>query len=349
MNYFELLSETSRQNPQRSPGSPGAGAVMEALKAMAAGFNLHTQADQFPVFRFQASLWIWTAIGWLCFGAGYAFAPVSLVGALLLLFLLSRELTSPLLGKLAPGAARNFTITLPAKNKEAQKIFLIASYDTQSLLESPGSFRPGSYLLLLYGLAGGMVLTSAVYLLTQLSLYNHLNLLLLLVITVLNGSAKNREIASDLKSCAALLETATLLEKVKPSITSVTFCFCGAHSLNSGILALAPEFAKGPKELTYVVNLTDTADPSITGLRVMTSEGLLPAKNADMAAVSLIKEVAQEKSLGMEAAPTTEYMATYPLNRSKVNPVSLLIPQSDAISVREIRELLCGLIRKLDH
>lgn len=349
MNYFESLSQTARQNPHRSPGSPGAAALVEALKAMVAELNLHSQSDRLPVFRFRNGLWFWAAAALLFFLAGYVIPPVSLIGSLLMLFLLNRELTSPLLGKFAPGEARNFTVSLPAKNKETQKVFLLAEYDTQSLLETPGNLKPGVYLQLLYGIAAGMALVSAAYLLTNVIVLNHLNFLLLFAVVITNISSQNRETPTEPKSCAALLEAATLLGKVKPSITSVTFCFCGARSLNSDVLALLPEFAQGPKELTYVVNLTDTADPSVTGLRVMTAEGVLPAKNADATMVSLLKDVAREKSLGLEPAQTTDYLATYPLNRSKVNPVSLLVPQAENVSVRDLRELLCGLIRKLDH
>lgn len=349
MNYFEILYQTAQANPQRHPGSPGATAVLHSLKNLASELNLTPETLSIPVYRFQNSLWIWVGIGLICMLAGFVFPLVSLVGSVFLLFLLFNELSRPLLGKFGFGKAENLIINLPAKNKEAQKVFLVANFDSEAFCATWGTFNPGNFFIIVFAITAAIFFSSVGYFLSRLVYLNHLNLFLLILVAVLNGSAKNHANAGTLKNCAVLMETAAILSKVKPDITSVALCLSGSRSLNSGMLAMLPEFAKGPQELTYVVNLTETADTAATKLRIVASEGMIQTKNANQLLVGALKEVAREKSLPIETVNTREFTETYPLNRTKVNPVSILVPQNESVSIREVRELLCGLIRKLDH
>ncbi|HYH02369.1 MAG TPA: hypothetical protein VEC37_04665 [Bacillota bacterium] len=349
MNYFEVLSQAAQANPQRHPGSPGAATVLQSLKNLASGLNLAPETLTLPVYRFQNSLWGWIGIGLICILSGYAFPLASLAGSILLLVLLFSELSQPLLGKFKSLQAENLIVNLPAKNKETQKVFLVANFDSEAFSATPGNFNTSQYLTAIFTIAAVIIFCSIGYFFSHLAYFNHFNLLLLILVGVLNIGAKQHSSTATLKNCAALLETAALLSKVKPDITSVTLCYSGSRSLNSGMLALLPEFAKGPNELTYVVNLAETADTAGTKLQIVASEGMIQTKNANQLLVSALKEVAREKSLSIETVNTPEFTETYPLNRTKVNPLTILIPQNESVSIREVRELICGLIRKMDH
>lgn len=349
MNCYNLLSQAAKENQDRRPGSSSSAAIRQLLNSLASGLKLNPKTAALPVYRFKNSLWLVIVGGLLITFSGYRFPPVGLVGSFFLLLLLFKELNRPLLAKFAAARAENIIVNLPAKNKEIQKVFLLTSYDTESFLETPGNLHPVPYSILIYAIAVLMVLFSLGYLITRLVYLNHLNLLLLSIIGGLNLCAFNRVTAVTLKNCAALLETGMILSKVKPDITSVTLCFCGSGALNSGVIALLPEFAKGPKELTYVINLTETANPEVKQFQLVSSEGPLLSKKANPLLVNAITEVAREKSLAIETIETREFTATCQINRAKINPVTLITPQNESSSVQEVRELLCGLIRKLDH
>jgi hypothetical protein len=350
MNYHETLSQISAEHHQRQPGSPGAAAVIELIKTLTTAWNNTPQTVKVPSYQFQNSLWGVTAIGLLSVFLGFAIPIASLVGAILLFVLFLREHSHPLLGKLQTIPAENLLINLPAKNKETQKVFLVASYDTEPFMKTPFALKPELYLTVLLGIIAAMIILSGLYLLQSGEVFNCLNLFLLILIVTLNLSAKNPEPRSTtLKNCAAILETAAILTKVKPDVTSVALCFCGSRSLNSGILSLEPEFVKGPENLTYIVNLTESNDANATTLQCLTTEGALPGKNASPALLDVLQEVAREKSLTLTDAKTNEFTETYPLNHAKIQPISIVVPQSESVSLRDVRELLCGLIRKLDH
>jgi hypothetical protein len=195
-----------------------------------------------------------------------------------------------------------------------------------------------------------MVITSTLYLLHLGTVFNFLNLLLLIIIGIFNLSSKVPTLRpTTLKNCAALLETAAILNKVKPDITSVALCFSASRSLNSGITAFNPEFSKGPEDLTYVVNLVESDNPAVTTLQCLTAEGTFPSKSASPILLGILQEVARDKTLNLTTAQTKEYTETYPLNRAKIQPITIVIPQDETVSLRDVRELLCGLVRKLDH
>jgi hypothetical protein len=354
MNYYEtLLKLSSTERAQRQPGFSSAATVIELIKDLTAAWHITPQAIKITGYQFQTSLWRMTALGLLAILFGFAFPVASLIGAILLCVLLLREFSHPLLGKLHTVPAENLLINLPAKNKEAQKVFLVASYDTEPFLKTPFALKPGLYLTVILGILAVMVILSVLYLLKLGIFCNYLNLFLLILIVILNRSVKSPAFRpTTLKNCAALLETAAILIKVKPDITSVALCFCGSRSLNAGILAFEPEFAKGPEDLTYVVNLIESDDANgakATTLQCLASEGALPGKSASPILLDVLEEVARAKSLTLTTAKTCDYTETYPLNRAKIQPVSIVIPQGETVPLRDVRELLCGLIRKLDH
>jgi hypothetical protein len=349
MNYYETLTQLAIKHQQRKPGSPGAAAVIAALKSLTSTWNVNLQAAKVSGCQFQNSLWKLAIIGLVAFLSGFVFPLLSLGGAILLDALLLRELSHPWLGR-TKDTAENLLLNLPAKNKEAQKIFLVAVYDTEPFMKTPFALKPRLYLTLLLGFSAAMVITSVLYLLRFGPLFNCLNLILLLLIVFLNLSVKKPESRpATLKNCAAILEAAAILNKVKPDITSLALCFVGSQSLNSGIAAFNQEFTKGPKDLTYLVNLVESTDNTVATMQCPTSEGMLPGKPASAILLSMMQEVAREKNLTLTTAKTSEYTVTDPLNRAKIQPITLVIPKNESVSPRDVRELLCGLIRKLDH
>jgi hypothetical protein len=350
MNYYESLARLAAERPQRQPGSSDGAAVIDLIKTLTTAWNVTPQTIKVSGYQFQNSLWGLIIIGLLAILLGFVIPLISLGGSIVLGVALLRELSRPLLGKSQACSAENLLINLPAKNKEAQKVFLVASYDGEPYMKTPFAFKPKLYLTVILGIIAAVVVLSVLYLLQLGLIFNCLNLFLLILLAVLNLNVKKPAAQpATLKNCAALLETAAILTKVKPDITSVALCFCGSRSLNSGILAFGPEFAKGPEDLTYLVNLIESDDVNASTLQCLTAEGAFPGKSASPALRGALQEVAREKSLPLTTAKTDEYTETYSLNRAKIQPISVVIPQNESVSLRDVRELLCGLIRKLDH
>jgi hypothetical protein len=351
MNYYETLAQLAAKHPRRQSGSPGVAAVMEAIKTLAAAWKITPETNKVSVYQFQQSVWGLIAIGLLLFLSGFVIPVLSLGGAVLMGALLLRELSRPLLGKAKAIPAENLLVNLPAKNKEAQKVFLVASCDTDPFIKTPFECKPGRFIIAIFSMIALMTGMSILYLGQLGTIFNCLNLFFLILLAVVNLMVKEPQLPSTtLKNIAAILETAAILNKVKPDITSVALCFCGSRSLNSGMIAFGPEFAKGPEDLTYVVNLVETDDSTVTALQCLTVEGMFPLKNTSPILLGLLQEVAREKALTpLTTANTSEYTETYPLNRAKIQPITIVIPQNESIPLRDVRELLCGLIRKLDH
>jgi hypothetical protein len=349
MSLIQNFSQTGADNPERGPGSAGAKAVLEEIRNTVSGWNADPKKIEAPVYQFQSSLWGFFLLGLIGLAVGYMFPAASPASVLLLFVLLMNEFNNPLLARFTTARSENLLVNLPAKNKEAQKVFLIASFDTDAFIKSPLGLKPELYIQLLFGLAMAMIVTSLAYLALHNPLLNHFNLFLLFTAGVLNILSKPVTATPSLRNCAAILEAGSILTKVKPDITSVTLGFTGSKSLNSGMVKLLPEINQGPAELTYVVNLTESTDPDAKSVQLFTSEGPVLSKPSEPLLVAALLEVARTKSIRLETAKTGEFTETYPVNRKKIAPVSIAIPANDAVSVREIRELLCGLIRKLDH
>jgi hypothetical protein len=349
MSLIPDFSKIAVEHPEHGPGTAGATAVLAAICNAVSDWNTDSKKSEAPLYRFQAGLWGFCLLGLIGLATGYFLPVVSPLVILPLSILMMNEFNQPLLARFNPGRSENLKVNLPAKNKETQRVFLIASFDSGVFIKSPFGLKTSFYIRLLAGLFTVLATLSLAYCALGNPMLNHLSLLLLTVIGILNIMSRAGVNSSSLKNCAAVLEAGSILTKFKPDITTVTLCFTGSRSLNSGTVNLLPEINGGPAELTYVVNLTETAASGGNSIRLITSEGPVWRKASAPLLISALREVAQAKSLRLETAKTEEFTETYPLNRKKIAPVTLAIPSGEAVSVREIRELLCGLIRKLDH
>jgi hypothetical protein len=349
MSPIPNFTQIAMEHPERGPGSADAAAVLKEICDTVSGWNAVPKKSAAPVYQLQASLWGFLLLGLIGLAAGYRIPAASPVAVLLLSVLLINEFNNPLLARIKTERSENLEVNLPAKNKETQRVFLIASFDSGAIIKSPFGLKTESYIRLLFGLVAALAVSSLIYAFLGNPMLNHGNILLVIVFAILNITSQAEPQPSSLKNCAALLEAGSLLTKVKPDITTVTLCFTGSKSLNSGMVNLLPEINQGPAELTYVVNLAESADPDHNSMQMVTSEGPVWRKFSASLLISALQEVAREKSLRLETVKTGEFTETYPLNRKKIAPVTLAISSNEAVSVREIRELLCGLIRKLDH
>jgi hypothetical protein len=349
MSLIPDFPQLAAEHPDRGPGTAGAAAVFAAIYNTVSGWNTDPQKSEAPVYRFQSSLWGFCLLGLVGLATGYFFPVASPLALLPLALLLLNEFNHPFLARFMPARSENLTLNLPAKNKETQRVFLFASFDSEAFIKCPFGLEPGLYIRLLFGLVAALAVLSLAYAFLGDPLLNHIGLLLLGVIGIFNLMSKARPRLSSLKNCAAVIEAGSILTKVKPDITTVTLCFTGSQSLNSGMVNLLPEINRGPAELTYVVNLTETAASGGNSIQLITSEGPVGRRSSAPLLISALQEVARVKSLRLATVKTEEFTETYPVNRKKIAPVTLAIPCNDAVSVREIRELLCGLIRKLDH
>lgn len=338
LNAFE---ELSREYPERESGSPAAAKVAQTITEQASRLNLESVVEKIKVFHFQNSL--------LGFGLGSLAAVLigiylPLPGFILqavLWFLLLGEIKRPVLAKLKSREAENIVVTIPARSKEVQKVILTAAYDTNAFIPTPLGLKPQLYwgLNLILGFAAPVLqLTGIMLKLPSLSFWSLLPVLVLVVWMVL---AKAPSAPLGLTGCSALLETASILTRFRPSITTVVLYFTGGGSLNSAVQKL-PALFKGENP-TYGLNLIDQNRPEI-GL--VNREGFMPQSGSPLLKELLI-EVAADKSIPVKSITTFEVTPSYPLLSKKANAISLAVPTVE--TNENLRELLVGFIRKIEH
>lgn len=338
LNAFD---ELNREYPKRRSGSPAAAKVAQAIVEQASMLNLEAVTEKIKVFYFQNSL--------LSFGLGglaavligiYLPIPGFILQAVLWLLLLG-EIKQPVLAKLQSGGAENIIVTIPARSKEVQKVILTAAYDSNAFIPTPLGLKPRLYwgLNLILGLTVPLLHLLGITLKLPSLLF--WSLLPLLVLVMGGLMPKTLPVWSGLTGCSALLETASILTRFRPSITTVVLYFTGAGSLNSGVQPL-PEFFKGENP-TYGLNLVEQ-NRSESG--IINREGFLPQSGSPLLR-ELLLEVAAEKSIPVKCITTSEVTPSYPLLGKKANAVSLAVPAGETND--NLRELLAGFIRKIEH
>ncbi len=344
MNNNLSLNQLQNEYPDHSPGSDGMKAIFAALKAKTALWGVEGILKKSPIYSFQTSITVFFIISLTASLLTFILPFTGAIISSLSLILLIMELFRPLLAKIAPRAGENFEFTIPARNKEFQKVILIANLSDENFISPAQKLSTKTQLTLIYSLAFA---ATAVNLLTWLTNFKLLNLVAIITLTAmlfLNRSQRQKNTSSNsLENAQILMETAQLLLKVRPSTTSVTCYFTDSNSLNSGLLKL-PTLLKGNK-LAYLINLINYPGEE---LQLVTHEGFFISQASDSFLQDLLHEVANEKSIKLANFKLAEQTAAYQLNFQKLKAISITNPTTPT-SNKALRELLVGLIRKVEE
>lgn len=344
MNTYETFTDLQKKYPERPSGSPGVSAILEEIKKQASIWGGAAKIEKIPVYRFQTSLLVFifgslvvTFISLVSQVAGF------IIEALLALLLI-REFIHPVLSRVKTGQGENLTVTIPARGKEFQKIFLITNVSTDNFIDRPERFSTGLYLGLVFLLGLAVVLLQALNLLLKVDSLFLLPLLPLLGLLYFVLPGKSPSLSeTGLANCAVLLELGAILTKMTPFTTSVTMVFSGSRSLNSGVQGMSKLF-KGCPELTYVIDLLETPNKQI---EIVTQDGAIFPKPGDSLLVGMLMEVAREKEIPVQMVKMEEVTGSYPFKFKKLAAISIGTPKAN--SEKELRELLVGVVRKLDQ
>jgi hypothetical protein len=345
MNIAEAFLKLEKDHPERQPGSGDAQAVLDEIKEQTAAWEYKAATKKIPVFHFSMSIMIFIIGSLLAIGLSFLHPFSGLILETLLLLLFITELVHPILAKLRTSEAENLLLTIPARSKETQRLIITTNFTTDNFTTRPPQLANRTFMCLIYGLGfvTFLLVASTVFLKSQMFL--SFAFLTILGIIVLNLLAKENHHTAGLGNCAILLELGSILLKARPSTTSVTLWFSGANSLNSGTLEI-PKLLKGGPELNYVVNLVDWADKRIN---LITTDGLLLPQHSDPLLVEILMEVAKEKMIPLQAIKFSDISPVYSLKFNKQKAISVTNPLGVPDSAKNLRELLSGLIRKLDH
>jgi hypothetical protein len=336
-----IFNDLSREYQARNSTSSAAAKVSQAIAAQASALKLEPVVEKIKVYHFQNSLFSFALGSLVAILIGFLLPIPGFIFQTILWLLLLGEIKRPVLAKLKSGEAENIVVTIPAKSKEVQKVILTAAYDTNPFISTPLGLKPQLYwgLNLILGLTAPVLQLAGIILKLPLLLF--WSLLPLLVLVVCSILAKTQSIPSGLTGCSALLESASILTRFRPSITTVVLYFTGAQSLNSGVQNL-PALFEGENP-TYGLNLVEQNRPEIG---IINREGFLPRPGSPLLK-ELLVEVATEKSIPVKSITSSEVTPSYPLLSKKANAISLAVSTGE--TNENLRELIVGFIRKIER
>lgn len=345
MNISEAFQKLATSHPERQPGSVDAQAIFDLIKEETAAWEFKATSKKTPVFHFSVSIMIYIIISLLAIGLSFLHPLGGLIIETLLILLFIIELVHPTLAKIKPGTAENLLLTIPARSKENQRLIITTSVVTDYFNARPARFLNRVYLSLIYGLGFVVLLLMAGNVWLKIPVLLYFALFTVLLIIVLKLLAKDLNQPAGLVNCSILLDLGAILLRARPNTISVSLYFTGANSLNSGVLEIPKLLKQGP-ELSYVVNLADYADKRIN---IVTTDGLVFPQQSDPLLVEMMMEVAKEKTIPLQTIKFSEISPAYALKLKKLKAISLTNPSETPEATKNIRELLSGLIRKLDH
>ncbi|HBE77267.1 MAG TPA: hypothetical protein DDW65_05735 [Firmicutes bacterium] len=347
MNISETFQKLAAAYPERRPGSQATQTVFDSIKSETAttAWEYKAKSQKIKTYSFSVSMMFFLIGSLLTTGLSFIHPLGGVIIEAILLLLFISELVHPRLAKIKPQASENLICTIPARSKELQRLLITTSVVTDSFNVRPSQIINRVFLGLIYGLGliVFLMLLGTLWLKSQLPLY--LALFALLVMIILKLWSKDQVHPAGLSNCSILLELGAILMKTRPSTTTVTLFFSGANSLNSGILELPKLLKEGP-DLSYLVNLESYPDKRIN---LVTADGLVFPQQSDPLLIELLMEAAKEKDIPVQAIKLSEISPTYALKWRKLKVAALTSPSEGTADAKNIRELLIGLIRKLDH
>ena len=365
MKNSDIFTELEKQNPKRNAGSPGLEQVSGAVKEQAAALGINATTQKIPVFNFHISLLVFIVGSLAIIDLGY-FLPWAGFGAGLAFFmLLMAEIIRPTFARLKSIPEKNLVLTVEARSKETQRVLVVTDLSTDSFVEPPPKGSTRTYLIAVFLLGLGMVLALGLN-----CLFTHKFMILVALAMVLgiiylkifgHSAGTGLETAS-LSNSAVMMELAQILTKGGLMRTTVKFLFSASYSLNSGVLKVA-DLLDSRLSFNYVIELINQPDKRIN---IVTADGIFPTMKNHPLLVELLMEIGREKNIPVQeiklnritAATTLKFKELHPtpegnaLKVKKINTITLTNPLDSYTGEdpqRDLRELIMGLIRKLDH
>lgn len=365
MKNLDIFLELEKQYPDRNAGSPGLDQARGAVKERAAALGIDTAVQKIPVFNFHISLLVYIIGSLAIIDLGY-FLPWAGFGAALVFYgLLVSELTRPTFARIKSIPEKNLVLTVEARSKETQRVLVVTDLGTDSFVEPPPKGPIRTYLMVILVL--GLVKVIALGL---NCLFSHKYMILVALAMVLGitylkifgrSSGPGRENTS-LSNAAVMMELAQILAKSSPIRTSVKFLFTASGSLNSGVLKVA-DLLDSRLSFNYVIELINQPDRRIN---IVTADGLLPTIKNHPLLVELFMEIARIKNIPVQEIKLGRITAVNTLKNKELHPYTegnaLKVKKIDTITLtnpldgytgadpqKDLRELIMGLIRKIDH
>jgi hypothetical protein len=343
MNLAEEGMKLEHDFPQRPSGSKGMAAVTRLISNAAKELGLEPELQPLPLYHSRTGVWIYGA--GLLLGAllSWHWPWIGLITAGLFWLPFLLEPFRPVLSAIKSGKTSNLIFTIPARSKETQKVVFLAHPATDRSFAAPIFFTCSSHYFITLVLLGFTVLVLLAFHWGQSCdepWFLFIPIFFILIFNILSHSENLSP--APLADCTALLEAASVLTKARPATTTVTFCFAGSNSLNSGSLGV-PALLKQRPVLTYLVNL---GGRSASEIKILNTEGFPFPLAGDPMLIEELKEVATEKEIPFTRGRINECIGAYPLLLRKFRTVSIACPEG--VNIRDLRELLTGLIRKID-
>jgi hypothetical protein len=345
MNISEVFQRLAADHPERQPGSVGAQTALDLIKEATATWEYKPSSKKTPLYHLSASIIVYVFLSILAIGLSFLHPVGGFLAETILFLLFFSELVHPILARVKPGEAENLLLTIPARSKETQRLIITSNITTDYFTARPLQLLNRVYLGLIYGVSFIILLLVAGNMGLHLPLLLYFAFAASVVVIILMLLAKDLGHPTGLVNCSILLELGAILLKARPSTTSVSLYFSGANSLNSGVLAI-PKLLKQAPELSYVINLADYPDKRIN---LVTTDGLVLPQQSDPLLVEMLMEVAKEKTIPLQTIKLSEVSPAYGLKLKKLKVISITNPLQVPDADKNIRELLSGLIRKLDH
>jgi hypothetical protein len=352
MKIADTFQELEKQYPERKVNSPGFTQVFNAVKEQATDFGIGVSSQKIPIFNFHISLLVYIIGSLAIIDLGFFIPWAGFCAGLVFYLLLLTEIIRPIFARLKTVPGKNLVLTVEARSKETQRVLVVTDLSTDSFIQPPPLLSTRTYLITIFLLGLGTVISLGLN-----CLFTHRFMLLIAVIMVLGiiylkifgHSSQNSPENGSLSNSAVMMELAQILSKGGPLGTSVKFLFLASGSLNSGVLKI--EDLLDPRlGFNYIIELINRPDKRIN---IVTADGLLLAlvKNHPLL-VDLFMEVARAKNIPVQAIKLNQTTAANTMKSKKINTVTLTNPLDDysgADPQKDLRELIMGLIRKIDH
>lgn len=349
MTIKDTFREFAVKFPERNPGSEESRTVLAAIKEQTSAWGGPSETQKIPVHTMTTSILVFGAGSLIATWWGLSNPLAGMLFTLVMVFLLFRETTRPFLARVRAKQTENLIATIPARSKENQRVIFVTSYTTDDFIQPAPRITTRAFLTILISLEAAVILLQVLAWVFGSRILSFLSLIPIAVTLGMIFFPKQREPQDpSLDNCGILLELGSILVKARPLSTTVSFFFCGSRSLNSGVQKL-PQFLKGGPSLTYIVDLINLNDKRIN---IVTADGGVISKPSESLLVETLMEVGREKKLPTQEFKFNQITEAYPLKFRGFKTVSVTNPLSgyagDAPD-QDLRELLIGLIRKLDH
>jgi hypothetical protein len=352
MKITDTFLELEKQNPERKLGSAGLEQVMNTVKELAGTLGISVSTQKVPVFNFHISLLVYIIGSLAIIDLGYFLPWAGFCAGLILFGLLLTEIIQPIFARVKAMPGKNLVLTVDARSKETQRVLIVTNVGTDGFVQPPPKASTRTYLIEIFILGFGTVLSLGLN-----CLFTHGFMLLpaiamilgIIYLKIFGHSPKSSPKNSSLSNASVMIELAQIMSKGSPFRTSVKFLFSASGSLNSGVLK-SGDLLDSRLSFNYVIELINHPDKRVN---IVTADGLLiPMIKSEPLLVDLFMEVARTKNIPLQEIKLNEVTGANAMKSKKIHAITLTNPlESYAGSdpQKDLRELIMGLIRKIDH